>query len=214
MSLFKDNTRLFYRSIHVLPKPVSRYPSPEDIMKNRLMDGCIASIQGKGLSKTSIRDIAEETGIARQTVYKHFQNKHAILAATLQREGFAFALEVADYIRDISDIEDKFVMGFVYVVEHFSQNPILAQVVEPGSTFLKDVGMQYFGFADFGQAVYQQVFDKYPELKKDSEAISELWIRNSLSFISMPGPKKSQQEFIRFIRERLIPGIGLQRIAK
>ncbi len=188
------------------------YPSTEVIMKNRLMDGCIVSIKNKGVSKTSIRDIALNTGIARQTVYKHFKNKNEILAATFQREGLTFALEVADYIRDFSDTEDKFIAGFVYVVENFTKNPILAQVVAPGSTFLNDVGMQFFNFSDFGKIVYSHVFEKNPELEKHSEAISELWIRNSLSFIAMPGPKKTSKEFSLFIKERLIPGIGLQHI--
>lgn len=187
----------------------SKYPTTEEIMKNRLMDGCIASIQARGVTKTSIRDIANETGIARQTVYKHFKNKNEILAASFQREGLAFGLEVADYIRDFSDLEDKFVFGFIYVVENFTNNPILAQVVAPGSTFLNDVGMQYFNFADFGKLVYRQVFDQYPKLEKNSEAISELWIRNSLSFISMPGASKSKEALEVFIRERLIPGINL-----
>lgn len=181
-------------------------------MKNRLMDGCIASIQSRGVSKTTIRAIAEETGIARQTAYKHFKNKNEILSSTFQREGLSFALDVADYIRDIHDIEEKFIYGFIYVVENFTKNTILSQVVAPGSTFLNDVGMQYFGFAEFGKIVYQNVFENYPEIAKDSEAISELWIRNSLSFISMPGPEKSRIDFIAFIKERLIPGIGLNRI--
>jgi AcrR family transcriptional regulator len=190
----------------------SQYPSADDIMKQRLMDGCISCIAEKGIDKTSIRDIAEASGIARQTVYKHFSNKHEILAAALQREGLNFALEVADYIRDFSDIEEKFIFGFIYVVEHFNSNPILAAVLAPGSTFLKDVGMQYFNYADFGQIVYQDVFAKYPALAAHSEAISELWIRNSLSYIAMPGPEKSRQAFISYIKERLIPGIGLQAI--
>lgn len=185
------------------------YPSTEEIMKNRLMDGCIISIKNRGINKTSIRDIAEETGIARQTVYKYFSNKNEILAAAFQREGLVFALEVADFIRDITDIEEKFIQGFIYVVENFSKNPILAQVVAPGSTFLNDIGMQLFSFAEFGQVVYQQVFANDVNLAKNAEAISELWVRNSLSFIAMPGPKKSKPEFIRFIKERLIPGIGL-----
>lgn len=196
----------------MLSQRKNEYPSPEAVMRDRLMDGCINSIQSKGLAKTSIQDIAVETGIARQTVYKHFKNKNEILAAALQREGLVFALQVADFIRDIPNVEDKFVGGFVYVVNNFCNNAILAQIVAPGSTFLADVGMKHFSFAEFGQIVYRQVFEQYPVLSEDSEAISELWIRASLSFISMPGPAKSEAEFSRFIRERLIPGIGLQRI--
>lgn len=185
------------------------YPSSEEIMKNRLMDGCIACIHNKGVEKISIRDIAEAAGVARQTVYKHFKNKHEILAAAFQREGLAFALQVADYIRDIHELEDKFVYGFIYVVEHISQNPILAEVTSSGSTFLADVGMQYFNYADFGKIVFQQVFSQYPQLDAQSETISELLIRNSLSYTAMPGPPKSPEAFERYIRERLIPGIGL-----
>jgi AcrR family transcriptional regulator len=190
------------------------YPSTEEIMRHRLMDGCLACLQHKAVDKLSIRDIAEETGIARQTVYKHFKNKNEILAAAFQREGLNFALAVADYIRDFPDVEDKFVYGFIYVVEHFKANPILALIVEPGSTFLNDVGMKYFSFAEFGMVVYQQIFEKYSAMEAHSEAISELWIRNSLSFIAMPGPYKNRDALEAFIRERLIPGSHLELISK
>lgn len=194
-----------------MPAADKHYPSSEEIMRQRLMDGCLACLQKRDINKLSIRDIALETGIARQTVYKHFRNKNEILATTFRREGVNFGLQVADYIRDFNAVEDKFVHGFLYVVGNFPKNPILSLVVKPGSTFLADVGMKYFSFAEFGQLVYQQVFDKHPTLARQSEAISELWIRNSLSFIGMPGPERTPEELERFVRERLVPGLQLDK---
>jgi AcrR family transcriptional regulator len=181
-------------------------------MRERLMDACILSIQRKGLVKTSIRDIADAAGIARQTVYKHFSNKNAILAATFQREGLAFANQVAGAIAPIADVGEQFIEGFVYVVENFTRNPILAELVTPGSTFLIDAGMKYFSFAEFGMVVFHGVFAAWPQLAEDAEAISELWTRNALSFIAMPGPQRDSDALRSFVRRHLVPGLGLGRI--
>jgi AcrR family transcriptional regulator len=173
------------------------------------MDGCLRVIADKGLEKLSIRDIANESGIARQTVYKHFKNKEALLAAVFQREGLAFANEVASYIAQFDDGKSMLIEGFIYVVRHFNHNPILAQISAPGSTFLADVGMKYFAFADFGYVVFADFFDQHPQLAEHAEAISELWIRNALSFISMPGPYKDDEALRQYVAERLLPGVGL-----
>ena len=183
-------------------------------MRERLMDACISSIQANGVVKTSIRDIATEAGIARQTVYKHFSNKNAILAATFQREGMKFAAQVSAAIATSADVEEQFVEGFLFVVENFSRNPILAEVVTPGSTFLIDVGMRHFSFAEFGIAVFQEVFTTDPRLAENAEAISELWTRNALSFITMPGPERDREELRKFVRKFLIPCLGLGRLSE
>ncbi|CAA0082548.1 Tetracycline repressor protein class D [BD1-7 clade bacterium] len=185
------------------------YPTSEEIMRNRLIDGCLDAIRDTGMAKISIRRIAEKTGIARPTVYKHFRNKNDILAAALQREGLSFGLQVADVARHETDIAEKFITGFIYVVDNFAKNPILAQIFAPGSTFLQDVGMKDFTFAEFGQIAFAEAFEANPTLMEQSEEISEHWIRSALSFIAMPGTPRHEADFRGYIKRRLLPGLCL-----
>ena len=187
------------------------YPSNEEIVRNKLMDAAIVCLQDSGINKTTIRGIAEQSGIARQTVYNYYKNKGEILSAALEREGVKLAAAMAADIRQYPDAKEKFIRGFIYIVENFPRNPILAQIIEPGNTFYGAVGMSHYSFATFGMLAFSEVFQEHPELAKDGEEISELWIRNVMSFLSMPGPqKKSRDELEGFIRRRLLPGLGLK----
>lgn len=194
-------------SANALP---ASYPTLEDINRHRLMDAAVACMQENPLNKITMQHIAERSGIVRQTVYNYYSNKNELLAATFEREGLKLAEEVSAYIRSIPLLENKWVEGFVYVVENFAKNPVLAKVIEPGSDFLATVGHAHYPFAAFGQLAFADVFAAHPKLMVDAEEISELWTRNAMSFLSMPGPEqRTHEELAAYVRRRLLPGLGL-----
>lgn len=187
------------------------YPSLEDINRNKLMDAAIACIQEYSLNKITMQHIAEKSGIVRQTVYNYYCNKHALLAAAFEREGLDMAQQVARAVQSIDNVEEKFIAGFLFVLDNFPRNPILAKVIEPGSDFLGTVGMMHYPFRAFGLLAFEEVFAANPGLQEDAEEICELWTRNALSFLTMPGPEqKSPAEMAGYVKKRLIPGLGLQ----
>ncbi len=189
---------------------VTAYPTQEDITRQKLLDAGVTCIGRYGIKKTNIRLIAEESGIARQTVYNYFRNKNDLLAAAFQREGLKLGEATARYIERFESAEEKLVEGFLYIHEHFPRNPILAKVIEPGEDFFGTVGMTHYPYAMFGEFVFAEVFEEHTYLKPDAESISELWIRNVMSFLSVPGHReKTREELEEFVRTRLLPGVGL-----
>lgn len=192
-------------------KPAPHTPSTlEAANRNKLMDAAISCMESLPLNKITMQHIATKSGIVRQTVYNYYSNKNELLAATFEREGIKLADALADTIRSTPHLEDKFVKGFIFVVENFAKNPILAKVIEPGSDFLMTVGMTHYPFSAFGQWAYKDVFEEHPHLQAQSEEISELMTRNAMSFLSMPGQyQRSSDELAAYVRKRLIPGLGL-----
>lgn len=181
----------------------------EDATREKLMDAAVTCIADMPLKKITMTHIAEKSGIVRQTVYNYFENKNQLLAATLEREGLKLAQAVAQHIASFNAIEDKYIEGFLYVLQHFPQNPLLAKVIEPGSDFLSTVGMRYYPFAAFS-ICYEDVYKAHPELQEQAEEISEHWIRNCLSFLTMPAAKqRSQEEMREYVKRRLLPGLHL-----
>ncbi|GAA3575796.1 TetR family transcriptional regulator [Marinobacter xestospongiae] len=59
----------------------------EDAQKTReqLLDAAETVFHRKGVSKTSLNDIAEEAGLTRGALYWHFKNKHDVFEAMLER---------------------------------------------------------------------------------------------------------------------------------
>lgn len=69
--------------------PALSEPTPEDAaagpVSDRLLDAALVCFRKLGTARTRIEDIAAEAGIARTAVYRHFQNKRAIVAALAAR---------------------------------------------------------------------------------------------------------------------------------
>lgn len=187
------------------------YPTVEEITRNRVLDAGIRCLDRYGYKKTTISLIAEESGITRQTVYNYFRNKDELLSQAFLREGVRLGVATANYIERFDSVQDKFVGAFLFIYEHFPQNPILMRVLEPASDFYYTAGMSSFSFAEFGELVLADVFQQNDYLRANADSICELWIRSVLSFLTMPGQKtKTRAELETFVRMRLVPGIGLR----
>jgi AcrR family transcriptional regulator len=59
--------------------------SQPGLVQDRLLDAALACFRRLGGKRTRIEDIAAEAGIARTAVYRHYQNKRAIVAALANR---------------------------------------------------------------------------------------------------------------------------------
>lgn len=62
--------------------PAEALPGP---LQDRLLDAALACFRRLGSKRTRIEDIAAEAGIARTAVYRHYQNKRAIVASLASR---------------------------------------------------------------------------------------------------------------------------------
>jgi AcrR family transcriptional regulator len=190
--------------------PVATVSSQEDFTRQRLLDAGILCVKELGIARTGMRHIAERSGLVRQTVYNYYKSKNELLAAAFEREGVKMALAVQAHILSVEGVAEKFVEGFLFVVEQFPRNPILALVLEPDSSFLNTVGMTYYPFAPFGLLAFREVFECDAVLAAQAEEISEYWTRNALSFLTMLGTtKRSREEMADYVRRRLLPGLHL-----
>lgn len=187
------------------------YPTQEEITRNKLLDAGIVCIDRYGIKKTNMRLIAEQSGIARQTVYNYFSSKNELLSAAFFREGVKLGEAAARYVEQFNAAGDKLVEGFLFIHDNFPRNPILAKVIDPGIDFFGTVGLRNYPFAMFGDLVFAQVFADHPYLRPDAESICELWIRNVMSLLTMPGPAvKTPDDIRKYVRERLLPGVGVK----
>ena len=186
-------------------------PSHEDMIKNQIMDAAIICIERKGVDKTRIGDVANELGLARQTIYNYFTNKNELMNATFSRSALSLAENVRAHISQFSDIEDKFTHAILHAIDEFPKNPVLDHVITSGGQFLLDFGISRQTMQAFGEMVLVDIFDEQPFLQTQSEEICEFISRNILSFLIMPDkePRKSKQLEL-FVRRRIIPGLGLK----
>ncbi len=90
-------------------KPDVFYISPDDSpAKRRIMQDGLHLFATRGLSATSIRDIAAVTGYSNPALYKHFKSKDALAATLFERSYREMSRQIALAITPVEGFEAKF----------------------------------------------------------------------------------------------------------
>ena len=77
--------------------------------------------------------------------------------------------------------------------------------------YLREFGISRQTMQAFGELALTDVLKEYPMLKAQSEDICEFISRNIISFLVMPDQNpRTEIELERYVRQRIIPGLGLQ----
>lgn len=182
----------------------------EQALKNSIMDSAIICLKEKGIDKTRIGDIANQQGIARQTIYNYFKSKNELFHALFSREALSLAQGIGEHIERYDSLEDKFTYAFVFAVIELPKHTVLSHVITTGNQFIHEMGISRETMQAFGELGLSKVFEAHPELQADSEEISELLCRSIVSIVTLPDQNpRNERELAAFFQRRILPGIGL-----
>jgi AcrR family transcriptional regulator len=176
----------------------------------RLLDAAARCIERDGLSVTSIASVATEAGVSRPTVYRYFDDRHALLMATLLREGRDLASRTAAHLRDVESAADMVVEAVLFVLNQVPHEPLWAEV---WTSTLLDASM----LDEFTQpqaiAIAREALDRLERLAdwKEADALEgiEIALRFALTLLIAPGPDRSDAEMREMLHRRLVPALGL-----
>lgn len=101
----------------------------------RVVDAALRCLARQGAQRTTVDEIARETGISRATLYRAFPGgKEAVLAAVVETEAARFFSALAVAMGEAEDLEDVLVAGMVEAAERLSSHAALRYVLdhEPG----------------------------------------------------------------------------------
>jgi AcrR family transcriptional regulator len=102
----------------------------------RIVDGALRCLAGSGMAKTTVDDIARQSGLSRATVYRTFpRGKEGILAAVVETEVARLFSTLAVAMGEATDLEDVLVAGMVESARRMRSPGALAYLVEhePGA---------------------------------------------------------------------------------
>src|SRR3954447_5758548 len=74
-----------------------RRESP-DVRRNQILDAAASTLLSNGLHATTVADVAEAAGIAKGTVYLHFESKAELMAGLRARHVEHFSESLADIL--------------------------------------------------------------------------------------------------------------------
>jgi len=176
----------------------------------RLLDATERCIVRDGLGSLGVAAVASEAGVSRPTVYRYFEDRHALIFATLVRAGRTLATALAEHIRVHPGAAEKAVEAELFVLREVRNNALFSEI---WSSTLLDAEM----LADVTDPVIVGVAREglrgleSAACWNDVDALeaAECMLRLLLSLLLAPAPKRNEDELRSFLERRLVPALGL-----
>jgi AcrR family transcriptional regulator len=139
-------------AVKIRKKPQGSYHHPD--LEQALVDAAIRTIGKRGVDALTLRDIGTQLGVSRTAIYRHFEDKSALLAR-VSLEGFRRFRRALEAARDGAR--------------------------KRGAEPIEEMGVAYVRFALTNEAHYKTMFgdtfeapDRYPELNQEGRAAFEV----------------------------------------
>ena len=97
--------------------------------RQRILDAAFDALEDFGLSRTTVEDVAQRAGLSRQTVYRYFPSKDALIVSLVAREEDQFIAGVRDAIEGHDDLGPAIANGVRFVLGFAREHPLLDRLV-------------------------------------------------------------------------------------
>lgn len=105
-------------------------PADDHEARKRIVDAAIASIERRGPQRTTLSDVANDLGITRPTIYRHFRSTEELLAAAAQIALEGWTTRIGRLTEGMTTADDLLVEAVAYLVERLPEEPLLALLLE------------------------------------------------------------------------------------
>ena len=103
--------------------------------RERLLDAALEAAAVHGLAKLSVGDVARQAGLSRQTLYKHFPSKDALVAETILREAQRMVVQIVAAADAEPDPQRSLEVAILTTLQVARDHPLLDRLLttEPES---------------------------------------------------------------------------------
>ncbi|GAA1805553.1 TetR/AcrR family transcriptional regulator [Actinomadura chokoriensis] len=100
---------------------------------DRILDAALRSFEAYGPRRTTMDDVARESGLGRATIYRRFPTKGDLVTGVLLREARRFFAELDDAVAALPTLEERLVEGFAVALRIGREQRLVNRlmVVEP-----------------------------------------------------------------------------------
>ena len=108
---------------------------PGSTVRERLLAAALEGAAVHGIARLSMGDVARNAGLSRQTLYKHFSSKPALVAAVVAQEATKITAEVLAAVEEHQDPRAALRAAILVALRATREHPILDRLVrtEPDS---------------------------------------------------------------------------------
>lgn len=99
--------------------------------RERILTAAVACVGRSGFAHTSIDAIAEEAGVGRATVYRHFPDgKEQLFTETISWEVSRFFADLAAHVESEPDLAGRLEVGLPYAHRRLASHGVFQKVLE------------------------------------------------------------------------------------
>ncbi|MFD0688069.1 TetR/AcrR family transcriptional regulator [Actinomadura fibrosa] len=111
-----------------------RPPASDAEARQRIVDATARCIDRHGVTKTTLSDVANELGVTRQTVYRHFDRINDIVAEVAAQGAEAFVDRLVAHLQGTADPAEAVVEGMVFCLRTIPTEPRLSLLLQLGDS--------------------------------------------------------------------------------
>lgn len=178
----------------------------------RIVDATLRCLSRQGVAKTTLDDIAKQSGFSRATVYRTFpRGKEAILEGVVETEVARLFSSLAVVMGEAKDLEDVLVDGMTEAAQRLSTHSAISYLLlhEPG------IVLPHLTFADMDKILITAgdfaapFFARWLEPDQASRA-AEWAVRIVMAYMADPAPDTdltNPDDTRELVRRFVLPGI-------
>ena len=184
-------------------------PKSDDEARTRLCEATLECVRRIGFEKTTMSDIAKESGAARPTLYKYFKSKTDVFFAAIDACALTFTRGVVEHASRFVTYEERVVEMILYVVIELPRHRHLSLILDERCA----AQLRARAFSDEATLVFSQMtaaplIELRPELESVGVEITEMMSRFAVSMILFPGRYATDTDGLRqLIKRRVLPGL-------
>lgn len=164
-----------------------------------------------GSGTINIRQVAQQLGISRQTVYRYFPDADAVVRAAAEHVTDEFLNGLADSLRGLTDPAQAVVEGIVITHERLQTNPRFSMLFAPPERGRHIAEVTSAQAISLGRVIVEQFDVDWAEhgwVDEDLDELVETMLRTVQSLLVDPGhPPRSTDELRGYLRRWIAPAI-------
>ncbi|TQN30505.1 TetR family transcriptional regulator [Haloactinospora alba] len=169
-------------------------------VRERLLDAAYTEVVAGRWPRMRMADIAAEAGVSRQTLYNAFGTKEGLLQAVVVREADAFLDGVMELLTNhAGDPVQAVSQATHWTLASSRENPLLRAIITGDEKLLPVLTTRAEPLhVALGERIAAFLRRNWPELGERADAVAEVSLRLTLSYVLLPTEAGQAAERVRF----------------
>ncbi|TDB95163.1 TetR family transcriptional regulator [Actinomadura sp. 7K534] len=189
-----------------------RPPASDAEARQRIIDATARCVDRHGVTKTTLSDVANELGVTRQTVYRHFDRISDIIGEVAAQGAESFVDQLIAHLQGIGDPAEAVVEGMVFCVRTIPTEPRLSLLLQLGDSSAFGRGATTADTIAYGAKMLQRFPVDWAAVgigEDDLNGLAEIIMRLLTSLLQHPSRPTQDEARLRALLDRwLAPAIN------